>query len=106
MNSLQDVQAAAAIQRASSAMVRFVSMPHPAQTVANIDKTLGSWCAFFCFHRVITTGTPHDRRVIYTILHSPGPAGLCISPKMNFLLRPYHGTSASRTFGAQFRAFG
>jgi hypothetical protein len=46
----------------------------PGTDVANIHKTLGSWRAFLSFHRLITTGTPHDRRVIHTILHSPSPA--------------------------------
>ena len=27
--------------------------------------------AFLSFHRLITTGTPHDRRVIHSILHIP-----------------------------------
>jgi hypothetical protein len=43
----------------------------PSAHVANIHKTLGNWRAFLCFHRLITTGTPHDRRVIHSILHIP-----------------------------------
>ena len=46
----------------------------PGTDVANIHKTLCSRRAFPWFHRQITTGTPHDRRVIHTILHSPSPA--------------------------------
>jgi hypothetical protein len=42
----------------------------PRTDVANIHKALGDPRAFFCFHRLITAGTSHDRRVIHTIPHS------------------------------------
>jgi hypothetical protein len=48
----------------------------PATHVAHLHKTLRNRRAFLCFHRRITAGTPNDRRVIHTILHSPSPTAV------------------------------
>ena len=37
----------------------------PATHVAHLHKTLRNRRAFLCFHRLITAGTPHNRRVIH-----------------------------------------
>jgi hypothetical protein len=57
----------------------------PGTHVANIHKALCNRRAFPCFHRQITTGTPHDRRVIHSILHIPSPRSRCLSRQIDFL---------------------
>jgi hypothetical protein len=48
----------------------------PITYVANIHQTPRNRRTFLCFHRPITAGTPNDRWIIHTILHSPGPQSL------------------------------
>jgi hypothetical protein len=52
----------------------------PGTHVKNIHKTLHNRRAFLSFHRLVTTGTPHDRRVIRSILHIPSPPQLLLEP--------------------------
>ncbi len=76
--------------------------PAPGTYVANIHKTLLKRRAFFCFHRLITAGTPNDRRLIHTILHSPSPTGnrCLLRPKQISYLRFYRGALTCRTMRA------
>ena len=48
--------------------------------VANIHKTLDNRRAFLSFHRLVTTGTPHDRRVSEP-KPSPSATPPCSAPK-------------------------
>ena len=77
----------------------------PGTHVANIHKTLLKRRAFFCFHRLITAGTPNDRRRIHTILHNPSPTGsrCLLRPKQISHLRFYRGALACRTMRNSFR---
>ena len=58
----------------------------PGTYVTNIHKTLLKRRAFPCFHRPIAAGTPNDRQVIHTILHSPTPRqSLLVASQTDFL---------------------
>ena len=78
----------------------------PGTYVANIHKTLSSRRAFFCFHRLITAGTPNNRRLIHAILHNPSPTGesLLFGPQQISYLRFYRGALACRTMRARCAA--
>src|SRR5262249_48949859 len=47
--------------------------------------------AFLSFHRLVTTGTPHDRRVIHSMLHIPSPRQLLHSAPTDFLSAFHRG---------------
>ena len=57
----------------------------PGTHVKNIHKMFHNRRAFLSFQRLITTGTPHDRRVLHSILHIPAPRSRCLSRQIDFL---------------------
>src|SRR5262249_52086091 len=69
----------------------------PGTHVANIHKTHCNRHAFLSFHRLVTTGTPHDRRVIHSMLHIPSPRQLLHSAPTDFLSAFHRGALTCQT---------